>query len=252
MGFTKLDSGILQSSIMAEDPSTFKVWIAFLASCGPDGVAKVSSVFISSICHLSIDSVDLAIEILSKPDSRSRSINDDGKRIKRVDGGYYIINYLKYRSFNYSDNPESIRKREYRKKKKTTFPNPLSLKEKEKTEAEAEAECPGHVTDNVPLWKTNFEVYKNMVEEAKQKILNSPDIIQRRILSFFPQLDVLKSLELSIDRFWGTEAGWKNKKKRKSIVEIDMVETLIKNIDKNKVFVDRKQNQGEGGIVWKE
>jgi hypothetical protein len=117
MGFTKLDEGILQSSIMAEKPDVFKVWIALLASCGSDGISKVSSIFLSSACHLSLKAIDRAIEILSLPDTRSRSLADEGRRIKRVDGGYFIVNYEKYRKFSYSDNPESVRKREYRERK---------------------------------------------------------------------------------------------------------------------------------------
>ncbi len=114
MGFTKLDEGILQSSIMAESSDTFKVWIAFLASCGSDGVARVSSLFVSSVCHLSIDIVDKAISILESIDPRSRSINEDGKRLVRVDGGYRVVNYEKYRGWTYSQTPEAKRQRKHR------------------------------------------------------------------------------------------------------------------------------------------
>jgi hypothetical protein len=116
MGFTKLDEGILRSSIMAEPPEVFKVWIAILASTDPDGVARVSSVFLSSVCYLALDIVDNSLAILEAPDPRSRSLIEDGRRIRRVDGGYLVINYGKYRDFTYSMNPDSVRKREYRKR----------------------------------------------------------------------------------------------------------------------------------------
>lgn len=118
MGFTKLDERILQSSVMAESGSVFKVWIALLASCGQDGIAKVSSVFLASTCHLSLKMTDHALEILSGPDPRSRSLAEDGRRIVRVDGGFHLVNYEKYRAFTYSENPESVRKREYRHRNK--------------------------------------------------------------------------------------------------------------------------------------
>jgi hypothetical protein len=117
MGFTKLDEGILQSSIMAERADIFKVWIALLASCDSDAIAKVSSVFLASACHLPLKVIDHAIEVLSSPDPRSRSLAEEGRRIRRVDGGYFLINYDKYRAFSYSDNPDSVRKREYRHRK---------------------------------------------------------------------------------------------------------------------------------------
>lgn len=119
MGFTKLDEGILQSSVMLEEPPTFKVWVALLASCGPDGIARVSSVFLSSVCHLDLTVTDKALEILGAPDPRSRSIVEEGRRIKRVDGGYFLVNYEKYRSFTYSMSEEAIRKRAWRAKSGT-------------------------------------------------------------------------------------------------------------------------------------
>jgi len=118
MGFTKLDEGIIQSSIMAEDPATFKIWIALLASCGPDGIAPVSSFFLSSVCRLGIEAVDASIKILESPDKRSRSLEEEGRRIRRVDGGYFVINYEKYRAFSYSKNEEAVRKRKHRERLK--------------------------------------------------------------------------------------------------------------------------------------
>lgn len=114
MGFTKLDEGILQSSVMLEEPPTFKVWVALLASCGPDGIARVSSVFLSSVCHLDLTVTDKALETLGAPDPRSRSVVEEGRRIKRVDGGYFLVNYEKYRSFTYSMTKEAIRQRKHR------------------------------------------------------------------------------------------------------------------------------------------
>jgi uncharacterized phage protein (TIGR02220 family) len=114
MGFTKLDEGILQSSIMAESAKTFKVWIALLASCKENGISQASSVFLASACHLSLKDIDNAIAVLEAPDDRSRSLEDGGRRIKRVDGGYYIVNYKKYREYSYSENSEAKRKRDYR------------------------------------------------------------------------------------------------------------------------------------------
>ena len=114
MGFTKLDERLLQSSIMLEDPPTFKVWITLLAACGPDGIAPVSSVFLASVCHLDIGIVDKALEKLEAPDPRSRTTEEEGRRIKRVDGGFFVINYEKYRSFTYSKGDEAFRKRKYR------------------------------------------------------------------------------------------------------------------------------------------
>ena len=105
---------------MAEDPATFKVWIAMLAACKASGIADVSSVFLSSVCHLSLETIDKALSILSSPDSRSRSDTEEGRRITKVDGGYFIVNYEKYRAFTVTGDPNSpgaIRTRRWREKR---------------------------------------------------------------------------------------------------------------------------------------
>ena len=115
MGFTKLDERILQSSIMAESAITFKVWITLLASCQANGIAYVSAIYLSSICHLPLSRVEIALERLENSDPHSRSLADDGRRIRRIDGGYEIINYLVYRDASLRD-AEAERKRLYREK----------------------------------------------------------------------------------------------------------------------------------------
>jgi hypothetical protein len=121
MGFTKLDPGIILSSVMSEKDSVFKIWIVLLASCGPDGVARISSAAIAKIAGKELCDVDEAIKILSSPDPRSRSKASKGKRIRRVDGGYLLINYKKYREFSHGDPGSSgaARTRKWREKKKS-------------------------------------------------------------------------------------------------------------------------------------
>lgn len=115
MGFTKLDERILQSSIMAENPVTFKVWITLLAACEANGIAYVSAIYLSSICHLPLSRVEESIKKLEGPDPHSRSLQDDGRRIRRIDGGFEIINYAVYRDLSLKD-AEAERKRLYRLK----------------------------------------------------------------------------------------------------------------------------------------
>ncbi len=117
MGFTKLDDGIIYSSVMGEDDSVFRVWIILLASCKSNGISPLSPIFIKNITGKTIEEINRCLHILSEPDINSRSKNDDGRRIRSVDGGFLVINYKKYRDFTYSDSPEAIKKRMQRDKK---------------------------------------------------------------------------------------------------------------------------------------
>ena len=114
MGFTKLDEGILTSSVMGEKSDIFKVWVAFLASCKYDGIARVTPIFLSGVCHIEIDIVRAAIKRLEAPDPDSRSKEEDGRRIVPAEGGWFVVNYKKYREFTYSDSPEAVRQRRHR------------------------------------------------------------------------------------------------------------------------------------------
>ena len=144
MGFTKLDERILQSSIMAEDAYTFKIWIALLAACKEDGISECSPIYLSAICRIDIETVNKSLSILMSPDKNSRSLNDDGIRIRRIDGGFEIINYKKYRDFSLRS-AEAERKRLYRSKNKEC-PDILG-------------QCPDTLGIPQPFWIAVLEVH---------------------------------------------------------------------------------------------
>jgi hypothetical protein len=96
-GFTKLFSSILTSSVWVEDNSILRVWIALLALCDSNGVAEGAVPGLASLCRMSVDETQTALAKLSAPDPYSRTPEYEGRRIAPVDGGWLIINYLKYR-----------------------------------------------------------------------------------------------------------------------------------------------------------
>jgi len=115
MGFTKLDSKIIDSSIWSESVFTRVVWISILAKCDHIGFVACSRSGLLRSCNIPEKEFDEAIKSLESPDPDSRTPDFEGKRIEKVEGGWIVLNYLKYREFSYSSNPESERKRRYRK-----------------------------------------------------------------------------------------------------------------------------------------
>lgn len=91
-------------------------------------------------------------------------------------------------------------------------------------------------------WRDSFEEYKKIVDETYNYILSEQTLMDE-LERLNPNLDIKLSLEKSIVNFWGTEAGWKHKKKSKS-QDIDMLRTLKSNIDKNKVYKQKGQSNG--------
>ncbi len=91
--FTKLQRSIITSSIWLEDAETRLVWITLLAICDRDGIARVSDKMLAHTARVTPKGCEVAIRKLMAPDSDSRD-RGDGRRIERVEGGFYVVNYL--------------------------------------------------------------------------------------------------------------------------------------------------------------
>jgi hypothetical protein len=96
-GFVKLYGAILESSVWGESLATRVVWITMLAMSDAQGFVAASSDGIARRANVPLNATDKAIAQLESPDARSRSGEHEGRRVEKVDGGYHILNYLKYR-----------------------------------------------------------------------------------------------------------------------------------------------------------
>jgi hypothetical protein len=151
-GFTKLWSETVTSSIWSEDDKTRIVWITLLAIVGPDGIVRASIGGLAHTARVSREACERAISIFEAPDPDSRSMENEGRRIKRVDGGFLILNYAKYRDARSHDERAVYMTeymREYRRKQKckdvnvNTVNGKLTLASLAKEEGEEEGEEEG-------------------------------------------------------------------------------------------------------------
>jgi hypothetical protein len=97
-GYTKLFSSILASTVWDEDANTRIVWITLLAMANRDGVAEASVPGLARFARVSLDACRRALRKLQAPDVDSRTKDDEGRRIRPVDGGFLIVNHAKYRA----------------------------------------------------------------------------------------------------------------------------------------------------------
>ncbi len=102
-GYTKLFSSILASTIWEADMPTRIVWITLLAMADQYGIAEASIPGLAHIARVSREQCEQAIENLLAPDPDSRSKDDDGRRIRPVDGGWQLVNHGKYRERRTAD-----------------------------------------------------------------------------------------------------------------------------------------------------
>jgi len=164
---------------MAANPKTFKVWISLLAAAGPDGIARVAPTFLARVCYLRLKDVEKALEELASPDPKSRTGDEEGRRIKKVDGGYLILNYQKYRESK-SDTPEAKRFRRHYQRMKSVGPNrkaldltpPNASNVSSYVEAEAEAEADIYRDTNVSLVETSSTATSAQNQSFKKQAEN--------------------------------------------------------------------------------
>lgn len=108
----------------------------FIAPAGWYGFVDAAGHGIIRRAVMDIETGLTALEELGAPDPGSRSSDFEGRRMIRVDGGYVILNYMKYRE---KDHTAAERARRYRQRKLNTVTRDADTVTRDITQAEAEA-----------------------------------------------------------------------------------------------------------------
>ena len=147
-GYTKLFGTIITSTVWQEDAETKVIWITLLALVDKNGLVEATIPGISHIARVSIEKVEQAMNKFLSPDQYSRSSEFEGRRIEKIDGGYLILNYAKYRARMRSEERQEYQRKyqqNYRQKesvnKNVNFVNFVNQEKPKKPIAEAKAEA---------------------------------------------------------------------------------------------------------------
>lgn len=120
-GFTKLFSSIVASSIWCEDDKTRIVWITMLALADRNGIVEAALPGLANAARVSVEECRMAVKKFQQPDPDSRSTALDGRRVEKIEGGWKLLNYERYRKkLSAEDRREykAVKQAEYRQKKK--------------------------------------------------------------------------------------------------------------------------------------
>jgi hypothetical protein len=167
IGYTKLFSSIVTSTIWVESDRTRIVWITMLAMADRNGEIQASIPGLARLAGVPIPDCEEALAKFIAPDRYSRTPDDEGRRIEKIEGGWALLNHAKYREMASRDDSKAAnteRQRRHREKEKrngivtpcnaTVTPSnvkvthPLHIAE---AEAEAEAEARNTHTAPVPV-----------------------------------------------------------------------------------------------------
>lgn len=120
-GYTKLFSSIVHSTIWRAENHVRLVWVTMLAMSDKNGLVESSIPGLADAARVSLEECEAALKQLTAPDPYSRSKDFDGRRIQDADGGWELLNYVKYRGKLKSDTVREqgrMRQQKYRKRQK--------------------------------------------------------------------------------------------------------------------------------------
>lgn len=93
--------------------------------------------------------------------------------------------------------------------------------------------------DNTLNWRESFDVYLKECKEAYRSFWNNPEQLETQ-QRLNPGINIKRSIEKGFVNFWGTEEGWRYKKKSKS-EEINWTLTIVNSIEHNKVYYTKQE-----------
>lgn len=118
--YNRLFTKILDSSIWLEPCTTRIVWVTLIAAMDEDGYAHFSAIEnLAARARVSVKDTQKAIDCFLSPDPNSSNPENEGRRIERVPGGFFILNAPEHRKMlNREIQREQVRLRVARHREK--------------------------------------------------------------------------------------------------------------------------------------
>lgn len=101
--YTKLFASIIHSSVWQLDRHVKLVWVTMLAMKNRDGIVEASVPGIAAAAGVSLPEAEQALALFMAPDPHSRTETDSGRRVRKVPGGWFVINHDEYNDRSSAD-----------------------------------------------------------------------------------------------------------------------------------------------------
>jgi hypothetical protein len=151
--YVKAFQSLLDSSIWAESSDIRVVWMTMLLMANQDGIVLAAAPGIANRARVDVNTCLQALQKFQEPDPDSRTMEHEGRRIERVDGGYLILNYTKYRQLR-DENQRRNYMREYmakrREQERKQLLAPVNTCKQQLAQAEADTEAEAKRNGVVP------------------------------------------------------------------------------------------------------
>ena len=122
----------MYSGTLVEDWRALVTFQQMIILCDADGMLDMTVEAISYRTRIPMDILEAGIKILESPDPKSRTPDQEGRRVERIDAhrewGWHLINHEKYKILQDADtvrHQTRERVRKHRENKKGVTPQPL-------------------------------------------------------------------------------------------------------------------------------
>lgn len=190
VGFTKLFAGLVHSTVWREEMHIKVVWITMLALADRNGEVLASMPGLADASRVTLEQCTEALERLKGPDKHSRTKANGGRRIKEIEGGWKLLNYLKYRQMRDDiARREQVRDAVRRHRAKSAPVIDVSHVSRSKPIAEAEVEAEGTEERKDVLTNVPHDV------RAERSIQGERVRLERRLLALTSEIADLEERE---------------------------------------------------------
>lgn len=92
---------------------------------------------------------------------------------------------------------------------------------------------------NINNWRKDYNIYITELNEKFEELKKDVEWL-KKMQKIYPGIDIIKSMEQSIIKYWGTETGWKKKASART-KSLDWKKTFANTIEFNKVEKSKQQ-----------
>jgi hypothetical protein len=153
-----------------------------LAMADKNGIVEAAVPGLAHVARITIEECKEALAKFQEPDKYSRSKEYDGRRIKKVDGGWKLLNYEKYRGVMNEEKAReqnAERQRRWREKQKSTTDNAIVTERNVTITRNAQAEAE---EDTEAKKETRARVRDRKDENVMQSFGQSSMVIEAKEL----------------------------------------------------------------------
>ena len=153
MPYTKLDSGLIYSTVWREPHTTRIVWVTMLAMADRHGEVMASVPGLADASRVTRKECEAALRAFLAPDPDSRTPDYQGRRIEKIPGGWVLLNHAAHRGRGDSEDrltKAAARQKRWRERQKASLDPTLDGFGIGDVKGDRNEKRYGGVTDNAP------------------------------------------------------------------------------------------------------